>query len=107
MGNPSPPIRNLLNLIPEETPIYLWAVLDYGGFNILSQLRREIRPSVQPYLMDVETFEKHARLSRPLTKSDERNLGRLLMRRELQDVYPAIERLLENGLKLEQEAISL
>ena len=107
MGNPSPPIRNLLNLIPEETPIYLWADLDYGGFNILSQLRREIRPSVQPYLMDVETFEKHARLSRPLTKSDERNLGRLLMRRELQDVYPAIERLLENGLKLEQEAISL
>ena len=107
MGNPSPPVRDLLNLIPEEIPIYLWADLDYGGFNILSQLRREIRPSIQPYLMDVETFDKHARLSRPLTKSDERNLYRLFARRELQDIYPVIEHLLERGLKLEQEAISL
>lgn len=99
MGNPSPPIRRLLNLVPEETPIYLWADLDYGGFNILSQLRKEIRPSIQPYLMDIETFEKHARLSRPLTKSDQRNLKRLYARPELQDLYPVV------GHILEQEAI--
>ncbi len=107
MGNPSPPIRDLLNLIPEETPIYLWADLDYGGFNILSQLRREIRPSVQPYLMDVETFDEYESLSRPLTKSDQRNLKRLLARKELSDIYPVIEYLLSSGLRLEQEAIVL
>ena len=107
MGNPSPPIRHLLNLIPEETPIYLWADLDYGGFNILSQLRKEIRPSVQPYLMDVETFDKHAHLSRPLNQNDQRNLNRILGRRELRDMHSVIEHLLSSGLKLEQEAISL
>lgn len=107
MGNPSPPIRHLLNLIPEETPIYLWADLDYGGFNILSQLRREIRPSIQPYLMNIKTFDKYENLSRPLNQNDQRNLNRILGRRELQDMYSVIEHLLSSGLKLEQEAISL
>ncbi len=107
MGNPSPPIRQLLSLVPEEIPIYLWADLDYGGFNILSQFRKEIHPTVQPYLMDVETFEKHAHLSRPLTKRDQRNLNRLYARPELRDLYLVIEHILERGLKLEQEAIRL
>jgi hypothetical protein len=39
-GNPSPAVRRILRLLPETTPIYLWSDLDYGGFNILSQLRR-------------------------------------------------------------------
>ena len=107
MGNPSPAIRQLLKLIPKETPIRLWADMDYGGFNILSILRREISPFIQPYCMDIDTFEKHTRLSRPLNQNDARNLRRLLQRRELQDVFPVIEHLLKSELKLEQEAISL
>ena len=107
MGNPSPAIRQLLKRIPAETPIHLWADMDYGGFNILSILRREISPFIQPWRMDVETFEKYVKLSRPLTQNDARNLRRLLKRRELQDVFPVIEHLLKSELKLEQEAISL
>ncbi len=107
MGNPSPPIRHLLKLIAaNETPILVWADMDYGGFNILSQLRREISPSIQPYRMDIATFEKYNRLSRPLNQNDVRNLRRLLARIELQDVAPIIKHLLKRELKLEQEAIS-
>jgi hypothetical protein len=62
MGNPSPAIRRLLRLIPEETNIYLWSDMDYGGFNILSQLRKKVGARVQPFLMDVSTFEKYAQL---------------------------------------------
>ena len=105
MGNPSPAIRHLLQLIPEEIPIYLWSDMDYGGFNILTQLRRQVSPRIQPHLMDIATFEKYAHLSRPLTQHDTHNLKRLLLNPVLKDIHPTIEHLLQRGLKLEQEAI--
>ncbi len=104
-GNPSPAIRRVLRLLPETTPILLWSDMDYGGFNILSQLRKQISPCIQPYLMDIATFESHAHLSRPLAQSDIRNLKRLTINPNLKDLRPIIEHLLKRGLKLEQEAI--
>jgi hypothetical protein len=107
MGNPSPSIRRLLRLIPETTPIHLWSDMDYGGFNILSQLRRYVRHQIHPYLMDISTFEKYAHLSRPLTQTDILNLKHLYTRLELADIRSTIEHLIHRGLKLEQEAIQL
>jgi hypothetical protein len=107
MGNPSPSIRSLLRLIPETTPIHLWSDLDYGGFNILSQMRRYVRHQVHPYLMDISTFEARAHLSRPLTSRDARNLKQICTKPELFDVKPIIEHLIHRGLKLEQEAIQV
>jgi hypothetical protein len=95
----------LLRLIPEETNIYLWSDMDYGGFNILSQLRKKISARVEPFLMDIATFEKHAQLSRPLTQTDIRNLKRIALQSNLRDIQPVIEHLIKRGLKLEQEAI--
>ncbi len=106
-GNPSPAIRHILRLIPETTPIYLWSDLDYGGFNILAQLRKQVGLRVQPYLMDIATFDRHAHLSRPLTQSDVRNLKRLARNPDLVDIHPILEHLLKRGLKLEQEAIQI
>jgi len=106
MGNPSPSVRRLLRLVPDQVPIYLWADLDYGGFNILSQLRQLVRPDVKPYRMDIATFDAFAHLSRPLTENDVRRLKHLAARRELQDVQPIIQHLLQRRLKLEQEAVS-
>jgi hypothetical protein len=107
MGNPSPPIRRLIQLIPETTPIHLWSDMDYGGFNILSQLRRYFRHQIHPYLMDIPTFEKHVNLSRPLTQMDVRNLKHVRNRPELVDIRSIIEHLIHRGLKLEQEGIQI
>ena len=107
MGNPSPAIRRLLRLILKTKPIHLWADIDFGGFNILSQLRRGVSSRIQPYLMDISTFEKHAHLSRPLTQTDIRNLKHLCTRSELADIRSALEHLVHRGLKLEQEAIQI
>lgn len=104
-GNPSPAIRRVLRLLPETTPIFLWSDLDYGGFNILSQLRRFVSEQIQPYLMDVETLESNIPRARPVTASDRIHLKRLLLRSELRDVRPVIEHLLKRGLKLEQEGV--
>lgn len=98
-------LRRLLRLVPEETKIHLWSDMDYGGFNILSQLRKEVGMQVEPFLMDVSTFEKYASLSRPLTQADIRNLKRLALNPRLRDIQPVIEHLVKRGLKLEQEAI--
>jgi len=105
MGNPSPLIRRLLRLVPETTPIHLWSDLDYGGFNILSQLRRSVRHQIHSYLMDISTFEKYAHLSRPLTQTDIRKLKQICTKPELFDVKQIIVHLIQRGLKLEQEAI--
>ncbi len=104
-GNPSPPIRRLLRLIPNSTPIYHWSDLDYGGFNILSQLRRLVSERIQPYRMDIATLDSNYERSRPLTVSDRANLKKLLQRPELRDVRPVIEHLLKRGVKLEQEGV--
>ncbi len=104
-GNPSPAVRRVLRLLPETTSIYLWSDLDYGGFNILSQLRRTVNEQIQPFLMDIETIESNLPRARPLTTSDRTNLKRLLPHSDLRDVRPIIEHLLKRGLKLEQEGV--
>lgn len=104
-GNPSPAIRRMLRLLPKTTPISLWADLDYGGFNILSQLRRTVGEEIQPYLMDIDTLEANFRRARPLTTSDKNNLKRLLLRHELHDIRPVLEHMLKRGVKLEQEGV--
>jgi len=107
MGNPSPPIRHLLRLIPEEIPIYLWSDMDYGRFKILSQLRKQVHTRIQPYLMDIATFDAYAHFARPLTASDARNLKHLMLTPNLKDIRPTIDHLLKRGLKLEQEALQI
>lgn len=105
LGNPSPATRHLLGLLPRSTPIYHWSDLDYGGFNILSQLRRLVRPDIQPYRMDIATLETNYPRSRPLTAADRTNLKKLLLRPELKDVREVIEHILKRGVKLEQEGV--
>jgi hypothetical protein len=104
-GNPSPAIRRFLRLLPKSTPVYLWSDLDYGGFNILSQLRRTVNQQIQPFLMDIETIESNIPRARPLTVSDKNNLKRLLLRLELRDIRPVIEHMLKRSVKLEQEGV--
>ena len=104
-GNPSPATRRLLRLVPDSTPIYHWSDLDYGGFNILSQLRRLVSERIEPYRMDIAIFEDNFKRARPLTVSDRANFKKLLIRPELRDVRPVIEHLLKRGLKLEQEGV--
>ncbi len=106
-GNPSPACRQLLRQLPASVCFSVWADLDYGGFNILAQLREQVNPAATAFHMDMDTFEAHTRWARPLSASDVRNLDRLLRRASLADVQPVIRHLLERGLKLEQEAIVL
>ncbi len=110
-GNPAPAVRHLLarlaETLPAEIPLQVWADLDYGGLNILAQLRKLISPRFLPYRMDAATLEAHIRWARPLTENDRHFLVRLQGHAALADMQPVIAHMLERGLKLEQEAVQL
>lgn len=109
-GNPSPAVRHLLfglaQELPPHVPLLLWADIDYGGLNILAQLRQQVSPRFAPYRMDSATLEAHTRWSHPLSSTDERNLARLRQHAALADMIPLIDSMLQRGLKLEQEAVT-
>jgi hypothetical protein len=108
-GNPSPATRHLLRCLaqtlPEETPLLLWADIDYGGLNILAQLRQQVSTRFMPYRMDCATLAAHAHWGHPLSAGDEHNLARLRQHHALTDMIPLIDEMLMREIKLEQEAI--
>jgi len=110
-GNPSPTIRHLLRCLAQNVssaiPLNVWADIDYGGLNILAQLRRQVSPRFAPYHMDLPTLKTHSRWAHPLSGADERNLTRLRAVPALADMRPLIDEMLRQGLKLEQEAVVL
>ena len=110
-GNPSPASRHLLRCLTRDLPadvsLLLWADIDYGGLNILAQLRDHVSPRFAPYRMDRDTLEAHAHWAHPLSAADERNLARLRGHPALTDMTPLIDHMLLRGIKLEQEAVAL
>ncbi|MBN1875697.1 MAG: DUF2399 domain-containing protein [Anaerolineae bacterium] len=111
LGNPSPACRHLLHTLvdtlPPEVELSLWADMDYGGLNILAQVRKTISTRFKPYRMDITTLETYAHWGQPLTASDQRNLTRLRDHPTLEDMVMLIDTMLLRGIKLEQEAIVL
>ncbi len=106
-GNPAPPVRHVLRCLtetlPPDVPLQVWADLDYGGLNILAQLRKLVSPRFVPFRMDIATLEAHARWAKPLTLNDRRLLERVQGYPILADLQPLITHMLARGLKLEQE----
>jgi hypothetical protein len=95
----------LVQSLPAEFPRYVWADLDYGGLNILEQLRKQVDPRFRPFHMGIPDLEAYHPFARSLTQIDRRNLERMRTHPELPDMRPVIDHLLRRGLKLEQEAI--
>jgi hypothetical protein len=110
-GNPSPASRHLLRCLADELPphvsLLLWADIDYGGLNILAQLRTRVSPRFEPFRMDCDTLDAHAHWAHPLTTADERNLVYLKRHPYLADVESLVDHMLAEGIKLEQEAVRL
>jgi len=108
-GNPSPASRRLLRCLveelPSETPLLLWADIDYGGLSILSQLRAQVSPRFEPYRMNCDTLDAHIRWAHPLSVVDKRNLTRLKRHPLLSDMVTLIDHMLLRDVKLEQEAV--
>lgn len=87
--------------------------LDAGGFYILEHLKNRTNIDFHSIYMDEETLLSHLSDTRKLTKRDKTRLHGLrdeLIRKKkegmiTEDYLPVIERMLELGCKLEQEAV--
>ena len=108
-GFASPAVTSLLRRARAASPqarFFHWGDLDAGGLRILAHLRASLAPDVRPLAMDAPTFEEHRGYAQPLTDEDRRALIRLRAMPALADCVELIDRLLAEGRKLEQEAVS-
>ena len=82
-----------------------WGDIDCGGFQMDSRLRREIDPRIQPWCMDVEQLETYRKQADTFSDSYAKKLEQLLQDPCLQDSREVILFMLQNRLRLEQEAL--
>ena len=91
--------------LPADCGFYHWGDIDYGGFNMLARLRREIYPLVKPWKMGIEDLIQYGGFTAGFNELYKKKLAALLDNPELSDCYPCIEYMLNAGVRLEQEAM--
>ncbi|ASA22370.1 Wadjet anti-phage system protein JetD domain-containing protein [Paenibacillus donghaensis] len=84
---------------------YHWGDIDYGGFTMLARLRREINCNVIPYRMDKSELIRYSSLTASVESNYIEKLCNLKRHSELADCSPCIDYMIENHVKLEQEAM--
>ena len=84
---------------------YHWSDMDYGGFLMLSRLRREIRPDVLSYRMGIDDLERYMLYTAPISEAYKTRLETLLTRPELSDSHACIRLMIDKKIRLEQEAM--
>lgn len=80
--------------------------IDYGGIRIFEYLTQYF-PDLEPYLMDLNTYEANIDLGSPFGTEYAKQLDKLLERPKYEKWYSLIRAMLNNGLRIEQEAIIL
>ena len=108
-GQYSPAKKKLFEKIaaamPEHSVWYHWGDIDLGGFSMLLRLRKEILPSVQPYLMGKNELLAFQSYTQTFSKDYAEKLRRLSENERLADCRETIDYMLEHKIKLEQEAM--
>ncbi len=88
-----------------ETLYYHFGDIDCGGFRIWKDLCEKTGIPFQTLYMDLEVYEKYLRWGRELTELDRRNLKVMLEDDFYQRQRELFEKMLKEGVKLEQECI--
>ncbi len=82
-----------------------WGDIDYGGFNMLARLRREININIQPYCMGIPELDKYQQFCSSFNDEYAERLKTLLSYNELSDCYTCIDYMIKKKIRLEQEAL--
>lgn len=102
---PTRGVRRLLELLPQDLPLFHFGDTDPAGFHILGKLREAAGREVAPWMMQRRLKAETV----PLTDYDRRLLPGLLENPWLADVRPLLHEILESGDKgdFEQETLEL
>ena len=98
-------VQKIVAAIPRNCSFSHWGDIDFGGFSMLARLRREIFQNVRPHLMSKSELIKYTDLCAKFDKRYADKLAALLRQPELADCAECIEYMLENNVRLEQEAM--
>lgn len=108
-GQYSPAKKHFFKMIARSIPPgcrwFHWGDIDYGGFSMLLRLRREIHADVKAYRMGIEELIKHRGLCASFAVDYAQRLQKLLLYSELFDCHDCIRFMLDNTIRLEQEAL--
>lgn len=107
-GQYSPSKRRFLLAVAEaaaDRRWFHWGDIDYGGFSMLARLRRGISPSILPYRMNKEELLRYENLTVSFAPSYGEKLKHFLEDPIMKDCWNCIEFMLEQRIKLEQEAL--
>lgn len=79
--------------------------IDWGGFEILINLRERTGIAFKPYLMGIPQLEEYKEECLPLTDNDRERIKKLIEDPKATDFKPVLSYMLEKGYKLEQESL--
>lgn len=99
--------RQLITKIVELLPnleCYHYGDIDAGGFYILNHLREKTSIKFAPYMMGIEELKRFHANCKPLTNNDRKRLSLMLENDMFDNVRSTIKYMLDNNIKLEQEA---
>jgi dGTP triphosphohydrolase len=99
--------RNLLKKIylnNSSVEFYHWGDIDAGGFRILNHLRKRTGVNFIPLNMNLQMIEACKEYCRTLSDNDKKALQIMLTDTEYKEFHEVFQYMLENGVKLEQEA---
>ena len=83
-----------------------WSDIDLGGFRIFVRLRNTYFPDLIPFLMDADTLRKNREMCMSISGNAYRQkLERLLQNPDYSVFYSAIQLMLQENIRLEQEAL--
>ncbi len=86
-------------------PFYHWGDMDLGGFRIWHHLCQKTDISVEPLLMDPETYLAHISSGQIMEEGYMRKLAELLENPAYSPLRSLINMMLEKGIRVEQEAV--
>ena len=98
-------LQAIVEALPENCKWYHWSDIDYGGFIMLSRLRKEIMSGAIPYRMDSSELEHYRNFTATMTTPYAEKMKTLKIRPELSDCYECVEYMTKYMVRLEQEAM--
>jgi hypothetical protein len=96
-------LQEVAQAMPKQCKWFHWSDIDYGGFVMLSRLRKEINPNIIPYRMNSEELNRYEKYASPIYKLYAEKLKKLIGHSELFDCHECIDYMLNNMIRLEQE----
>ncbi len=82
-----------------------WSDIDIGGFEIFTRLRDNIIPELKPIKMDIDTLLEYKNRAILFDTGYHDELTKLKADKKFEIFWDVIDYMLENNVKLEQEAI--